>query len=148
MNKGGIRQPMPKGDVTEGLMGSMFPFDNRFMVVEIKGSDLLEALRMMATRGGDALSKEFKVEFTGNEEKARIVSAKLNGKKIDPNKTYRIGSIDYLINGGDHMAALGRGATLFVDTVHYGEHMKNYIKTLTKQGRVVDAKDVPRMIQK
>ncbi len=148
MNKGGIRQPMPKGNVTEGLMGSMFPFDNRFMVVEVKGSDLLEALRVMATRGGDAVSKEFKVEFSGSGENAKIVSAKLNGKKIDPKKTYRIGSIDYLINGGDHMEALGKGATLFVDTVPYGEHMKNHIKTLTKQNRVVDAKDEPRMINK
>ena len=46
------------------------------------------------------------------------------------------------------MDALGNGAKLFVDTVPYGEHMKNYIKTLTKQGRVVDAKDEPRMIKK
>ena len=148
MNKGGIRQPMPKGDVTEGLIGSMFPFDNRFMVVEVKGSDLLEALRVMATRGGDAVSKGFKVEFSGINESVKILSAKLNGKKIDPKKVYKIGSIDYLVNGGDHMDALGNGAKLFVDTVPYGEHMKNYIKTLTKQGRVVDAKDEPRMIKK
>lgn len=148
MNKGGIRQPMPKGNVSEGLMGSMFPFDNRFMVVEVKGSDLLEALRVMATRDGDAVSKEFKVEYAGTGEATRIVSAKLNGKKIDPKKTYKIGSIDYLINGGDHMEALGKGAKLFVDNIPYGEHMKNYIKTLTKQGRVVDANDVPRMVRK
>ena len=148
MNKGGIRQPMPKGDISEGLMGSMFPFDNRFMVVEVKGSDLLEALRVMATRGGDAVSKEFKVEFAGEGDNTRIVSAKLNGKKISPNKTYKIGSIDYLINVGDHMEALGKGAKLFVDTVPYGNHMKDYIKMLTKQGRVVDASDVARMYKK
>lgn len=148
MNKGGIRQPMPKGDVSEGLIGSMFPFDNRFMVVELTGKDLLEALRVMGTRGGDALSKGFKVEFTGTGENTRIVSAKLNGKKIDPKKTYKIGSIDYLVNGGDHMEAMGKGSTLYVDTVPYGNHMKDYIKMLTKQNRVVDASDVARMVSK
>ena len=148
MNKGGIRQPMPKGNVSEGLIGSMFPFDNRFMVVEISGSDLLEALRVMGTRGGDALSKGFKVEYAGSDANTRIVSAKLNGKKIDPKKTYKIGSIDYLVNGGDHMEALGKGAILFIDTVPYGNHMKNYIKSLTQQGRVIDANDVPRMVGK
>jgi len=148
MNKGGIRQPMPKGDVSEGLMGSMFPFDNRFMIVEVEGSDLLEALRVMATRGGDAVSKEFYVEYKGSEENPVITSAKLNGKKIKPNKIYKIGSIDYLINGGDHMEALGKGAKLFVDTVPYGEHMKNYIKKLTRENRVVDASDKPRMVHK
>ena len=148
MNKGGIRQSMPKGNVTEGLMLSMFPFDNRFMVVEVKGSDLLEALRVMATRGGDAVSKGFKVEFKGTQENPVITSAKLNGKKIDPNKTYLIGTIDYLANGGDHMDALGKGARPFVDTVPYGNHMIEYIKMLTKQGRVVDATDDVRMIHK
>lgn len=148
MNKGGIRQSMPKGDVTEGLIGSMFPFDNRFVVVEIKGRDLLEALRVMATRGGDALSKEFYVEYQGEKENAKIVTAKLKGKKINPNKTYLIGTIDYLANGGDHMDALGAGARPFVDNVAYGEHMKGYIKQLTLSGRVVDANDAPRMIKK
>jgi 2',3'-cyclic-nucleotide 2'-phosphodiesterase (5'-nucleotidase family) len=148
MNKGGIRQPMPKGDVTEGLMGSMFPFDNRFLVVEVKGSDLLEALRVMATRGGDAVSKGFQVEYTGSNDNPTISKAKLNGKKINPNKTYLIGTIDYLANGGDHMDALGKGARVFIDTVPYGEHMKDYIKKLTKEGRVVDASDAPRMIHK
>ncbi len=148
MNKGGIRQPMPKGDVTEGLMGSMFPFDNRFLVVEVKGSDLLEALRVMATRGGDAVSKGFQVEYTGSNDNPTISKAKLNGKKINPNKTYLIGTIDYLANGGDDMDALGKGARVFIDTVPYGEHMKDYIKKLTKEGRVVDASDAPRMIHK
>ncbi len=148
MNKGGIRQSMPEGNVTEGLIGSMFPFDNRFVVVEVTGSDLLEALRVMATRGGDALSKEFYVEYTGSDDNPKITTAKLGGKKIDPKKKYLIGTIDYLANGGDHMDALGKGARPFVDNVPYGEHMKNYIKTLTKSGRVVNATDKARMIKK
>ena len=148
MNKGGIRQSMPKGNVTEGLIGSMFPFDNRFVVVEVTGADLLEALRVMATRGGDALSKEFYVEYTGDESNPKITTAKLGGKKINPNKKYLIGTIDYLANGGDHMDALGKGARPFVDSVPYGEHMKSYIKQLTRSGRVVNATDVPRMKKK
>lgn len=148
MNKGGIRQPMPKGNVSEGLMGSMFPFDNRFMIIDVKGSDLLDALRVMAQRDGDAVSKEFKVEYTGTGDNTRIVSAKLNGKKINPNKNYKIGTIDYLANGGDHMDALGKGPKVFVDNIPYGEHMKDYIKKLTREGRVVDASSQPRMVRK
>ena len=51
MNKGGIRQDMPKGMVSEGLINSTFPFDNRFVVLDIKGKDLIEAFRVMANRG-------------------------------------------------------------------------------------------------
>ena len=84
----------------------------------------------------------------GSNDNPTISKAKLNGKKINPNKTYLIGTIDYLANGGDHMDALGKGARVFIDTVPYGEHMKDYIKKLTKEGRVVDASDAPRMIHK
>lgn len=145
MNKGGIRTDMRKGDVTEGLMMSMFPFDNRFVIMEISGADLLEALNVMASRGGDAVSKGVKVEFN---EAGKVTSAKLNGKKIDPKKTYVLGTIDYLANGGDYMTALKRGKRVFEDDVKYGDHMIQYVKDLTAAGRVIDSNDIPRMIKK
>ncbi|MBR5102635.1 MAG: 5'-nucleotidase C-terminal domain-containing protein, partial [Muribaculaceae bacterium] len=148
MNKGGIRVDMPLGVVTEGVIGSMFPFDNRFMVLEITGADLLEGLRVMATRGGDAVSKELKVEFKGEAEHAKIVSAKLNGKVIKPNKTYKFVTIDYLANGGDYMESFKNAKRLFVDDVKYGIHMLDYIKELEAKGKVIDAKDEPRMVKK
>ena len=145
MNKGGIRADMPKGDVTEGLMMSMFPFDNRFVVMELSGADLLEALNVMASRGGDAVSKGLKVEFNKD---GKVTSAKLNGKKIDPKKSYVIGTIDYLANGGDYMVPLTRGNRLFVDDVKYGDYIVDYVKDLTAKGKVIDAGDEARMVQK
>lgn len=145
MNKGGIRTDMHKGDITEGLMMSMFPFDNRFVVMELSGADLLEAFNVMASRGGDAVSRGVNVEFNKD---GKVTSAKLNGKKIDPKKTYVLGTIDYLANGGDYMTALKRGNRLFVDDVKYGGYMIDYIKQLTAKGKTVTSTDKPRMYQK
>lgn len=146
MNKGGIRNDMPKGNVTEGLMMSMFPFDNRFVVMEISGKDLLDALNVMASRGGDAISRGMKVEFN---KAGKVTKATLNGKKIDPKKTYVLGTIDYLANGGDYMTPLLKGNRLFVDDVKYGDHIINYIKNdLTAKGKAIDAGDQPRMYEK
>lgn len=145
MNKGGIRVDMPEGTVTEGVINSMFPFDNRFMVLKIKGQDLLDGLKVMASRDGDAISKELKVVYSGNKETAKIVSAKLNGKEIKPNQDYVFATIDYLANGGDYMTPFTKAERLFVDDVKYGDHMLRYVKQLKAAGKKIDAKDEVRM---
>ena len=44
---------------------------------------------------------------------------------------------------------LGRdGKVLFTDTEPYGEHMLEYVKQLTAQGKIIDAKDTPRFVKK
>lgn len=142
MNRGGIRVDMPQGTVTEGVLMSMFPFDNRFVVLEINGQDLLDALKVMAGRGGDAMSKELKVTYN---EKGEVTSAKLNGKKIDPQKNYKMVTIDYLANGGDYMDPLEKANRLFVDDQKYGNHIINYVKNLSKRGKKIDSVDEVRM---
>lgn len=145
MNKGGIRVDMPKGVVTEGLLGSMFPFDNRFVVLEMPGTELLESIKLMCGRGGDAVSRELRATFN---DKGEMTSASLNGKKIDPKKTYIVATIDYLANGGDYMEPMTRCKRLFVDTQKYGNHILNYVKSLQAQGKKIDAKDEVRIRMK
>lgn len=89
-NKGGLRVTWAPGDVSEGAAIDMMPFQNKIVVLEISGKDLAEAFDVMAARGGDAV--------------AGITSK----SQIDPAKTYRIATIDYLANGGDYMAPLTR----------------------------------------
>ena len=144
MNKGGIRQDMPKGDVSEGLINSIFPFNNRFMVIDVTGQQLLDALKVMTRRGGDAISKELKVVYKGNS----IVSAKVNGKNVTPKATYTMATIDYLANGGDYMTSLKSAKRLWVDDKPYSVHVLNYVKGLTAKGKKIDATDEVRMMQK
>ena len=142
MNKGGIRIDMPQGTVTEGVIGSMFPFDNRFVVLEMPGNELLESIRMMCGRGGDAVSKELRATYN---DKGEVVKATVKGKKIDPNKTYIVATIDYLANGGDYMTPMTRCKRLFVDTQKYGNHILTYVKALEAAGKKIDAKDEVRI---
>ena len=142
MNKGGIRTDMPKGTVTEGLIGSMFPFDNRFVVLEMPGTELIESLKLMCGRGGDAVSKELKATYN---KKGELVKATIKGKKIDPNKTYIVATIDYLANGGDYMTPMTRCKRLFTDSQKYGNHILEYVKRLEAAGKKIDAKDEVRI---
>ena len=142
MNKGGIRTDMPKGTVTEGVLGSMFPFDNRFVVLEMPGQELIESIKLMCGRGGDAVSKELKATYNA---KGELIKATVKGKKIDPKKTYIVATIDYLANGGDYMTPMTRCKRLFVDTQKYGNHILDYVKKLQAAGKVIDAKDEVRI---
>jgi 5'-nucleotidase len=145
MNKGGIRTDMPKGVVTEGVIGSMFPFDNRFVVLEMPGTELLESLKLMCGRGGDAVSKELKATYNA---KGEMTKATIKGKKIDPKKTYIVATIDYLANGGDYMTPMTRCNRLFVDTQKYGNHILEYVRALEAAGKMIDAKDEVRIQKK
>ncbi len=144
MNKGGIRIDMPAGVVSEGVISSMFPFDNRYVVIEISGQGLLDALKVMARRDGDAVSKELAVTYN---DKGELISAKLNGKKIDPKKTYNVGTIDYLANGGDYMESFTKAPRLWTDGVKYGVHVLEYVKDLEAAGKLIEAKDEWRMVK-
>lgn len=145
MNKGGLRCDMPKGTVTEGVIGSMFPFDNRFVVLEMPGNELIESIKLMCGRGGDAVSKELSATYN---DKGELMSAKLNGKNIDSKKTYIVATIDYLANGGDYMTPMTRCKRLFVDTQKYGNHILNYVKQLQARGKKIDAKEDVRIKKK
>lgn len=144
MNAGGIRQPMNKGAISEGLISSMFPFDNRIEILKIKGSDLLDAFKAMAMRGGDLVSQEVAIKFKKGGE---IVSAKVNGKDVKADKIYYVATIDYLANGGDYMYPLKRAEKVFSDGTPYGKYILQYIKDLTAKGQKVDASDVRRMVR-
>ena len=142
MNKGGIRADVPQGTVTEGVIGSMFPFDNRFVVLEMPGNELIETIKVMCGRGGDAVSKELQATYN---DKGELIKASLKGKKIDPKKTYIVATIDYLANGGDYMVPMTHCKRLFVDTQKYGNHILEYVKKLEASGKKINADDVVRI---
>lgn len=103
-NRGGIRRGLPKGTITQGQIQSMLPFNNKVVVLEIKGSDLLDAFQVMTGSYGAGVSDEVTVVTNSPNGVLPII----NGEALDPDKTYKIATIDYLANGGDYMEPLTR----------------------------------------
>lgn len=130
MNKGGIRRSLPKGDITQGQIIMMQPFDNRIVVEEIKGSDLAEAFDVMASRGGDGVSRGVEAVFDPSTRKCTSVT--INGAPIDPERIYRLATIDYLANGGDYMKPLTRGTQIAKSSRVVYADLIDYIKSIKK----------------
>lgn len=133
VNKGGIRRSLPKGAVTEGMIMMMMPFNNSVLVMDIKGSDLKDAMDVMGIRGGDGVSRE--VNATMGPD-GRCVSILIGGQPIDPDKIYRLATIDYLANGGDYMEPLTRGKVVSrSDRVLYDD-LIDWLRVTNKRKKV------------
>lgn len=145
LNKGGIRRGLPKGTVTEGQVITMIPFNNRVQVIDIKGSDILLALLQMARIGGSGVSKGVEVAFTAKTDStdAAIVSATLDGQPIDPDRTYRVATIDYLAKGGDYMPTLANHTFVTASEDELYKDMLTYLRK--NKGRKIKPSDTVRM---
>lgn len=142
-NKGGLRRSLLKGDVTEGMIIDMMPFTNRVTVLDLKGSDLAEALDVMALRGGDGVSQGVEVIF--DPETHKCISVMINGQPLDPQRTYRVATIDYLANGGDYMTPLKRGSKIAQsDTVVFND-LLTYLASKKMKGKQIDPPVKARM---
>ncbi len=107
MNRGGLRRSLPKGDISEGQIIMMMPFYNYIDVIDINGSDLLDAFDVTAAFGGQGVSRN--VQAVVNPASKKAVEVLVDGKPIDPDRTYRLATIDYLSAGGDYMKPLTKG---------------------------------------
>lgn len=140
INNGGLRTSLSQGTITKGEIIQIMPFDNRAVVIEIKGSDLLDALKVMGSRNGDGVSANVKVTYSKADNS--ILSATINGKAISPDTVYALATIDYLSNGGDYMAPLKNGKliavsenVLYDDVINMLQHGKLKGKKLKADNR-------------
>lgn len=143
MNRGGIRCGIPAGPVTQGRIMMMLPFDNRIRILEIKGSDLLEAFDIMASRGGDGISRSARAVIDPTSHKCSSVT--IDGEPIDPEKSYLVATIDYLANGGDYMKPLTRARTVAEsDEILYESLIGQFLHGPLK-GKKLNPDETPRM---
>ncbi len=134
-NFGGIRASMPGGEITSFDIISIFPFDNKLMIIDLEGKYVRELMENFAKRG--------RVEAMGGVrlkiEKPNLLECTVGGEPIDDSKVYKLVTIDFLLGGGDSVYALKYGT----DTVDTGVYMRNvvidYIKGLAAQGKKVEA---------
>lgn len=126
VNKGGIRRGLPAGHITKEHILTMLPFDNKLVVMEIKGSDLKAAFDVFAQRNGDGISAGF------------------NPAEIAPDRTYTLVTIDYLANGGDYLTTLPNGKVIARSALRLDETMIDYI--LSQKGKNIKYNDRKRRL--
>lgn len=96
INYGGVRAPLPKGNITVGNIFEVMPFDNLLVLQEMNGKVLQVFLDKIAARGGWPIAG---IEMKIQDKKA--IDVKIQGKPLEENKIYVIANSDYVATGGD-----------------------------------------------
>ena len=146
---GGIRANIERGDITYGDILDVFPFGNEVCVMEVTGQQLLDALEWTSRsipgeNGGflqvSGMSYEIDVSVPsgciadengmciGIEGERRVKNVMVGGEPIDPQKTYTVASIDYILKqNGDGITAFD-GAKVLRDGIMIDNQLLiNYI---------------------
>jgi len=98
INIGGLRKSIGKGVITRSDIYELMPFDNKLVVVELKGSDVKLMLDYIARTGGTPVSG-----IKMGIENKKPISVNINGKVFDSERKYIVLTNDYLADGGDDM---------------------------------------------
>ncbi|QLB13382.1 5'-nucleotidase/UDP-sugar diphosphatase [Bisgaardia hudsonensis] len=128
MNSGGVRDSIPAGDITYKDVLKVQPFANTITVVEMKGSDLLKYLNVVATKPVDTGAYAQFANISMRIGKNKVSRVRIGGKPLVLNKTYRFTVPSFNAAGGDGYPKVTDNAgyvnTGFVDA----EVLKDYIE--------------------
>ena len=138
-NVGGIRADLTKGEVTYGDILDVAPFENKISFVTLTGEQLMELFSQIASTGGEGVSHGTELVITRD---GKLLSARLHGQEIDPQQSYRVATINYLLEGNDKMLAFRKGSNKVApaaDDNNTRYLIMNYFKEKAAKGEVVDA---------
>ncbi|HEY3530120.1 MAG TPA: 5'-nucleotidase C-terminal domain-containing protein [Nocardioides sp.] len=105
------------GVVTYAEANNVLPFVNNIWTVDLTGSDLEQVLEEQWQPAGASrpylnlgLSDNVQVTLDPSQpEGQRVTSVRINGKRLDPDKTYTVCTFSFLGTGGDNFSAFTNG---------------------------------------
>ena len=131
INMGGIREDMPDGEVLLGDIFAMLPFENYLCYLELKGADLRAMLEKIANHV-EALSG-VTMEIKGR----KAVKILVGGGPIKDDSVYGFATIDFLLSGGDGIAAAKNARCLIQTDVLMRDAVLPYLRELTAAGKPI-----------
>ncbi len=131
VNRGGLRNNLPKGEIRVLNIFELMPFDNEMVLVQIKGDKLLDGLKTIL---------EKKHSFFGIELTVKngvIIESSINGNPIDKSKTYSVVTSDYIANGGDSFNFLKNPIAIRASGTKIRDAIIEYCIELNKNGKQI-----------
>ncbi|MBN1639915.1 MAG: bifunctional metallophosphatase/5'-nucleotidase [Anaerolineae bacterium] len=115
-NDGGIRADLDAGPITYAEMYAILPFDNALVGLDMKGAQVREMLEngMESSSSGIQVSG---LSFSYSLNKARgrrIVDVTVGGARLDPDRIYRVVTIDYLQTHPQYRLSMGMGTNVMI----------------------------------
>jgi 2',3'-cyclic-nucleotide 2'-phosphodiesterase (5'-nucleotidase family) len=129
-NSGGLRNPLPEGNIYRYKIFELMPFENALVTVKFTGADMQNFFDYVAAGGGDPISG---ARFTIDNKKAVDIS--INGKSFDSSKEYVVLTSDYMANGGDGGAIFYKNIARKDYTYKLRDALLDYLADLQENGK-------------
>jgi 5'-nucleotidase / UDP-sugar diphosphatase len=110
-NGGGIRADIPKGKITLEQVYTLLPFDNVLVVMDLTGNQIRQILEQNADSEHAILQiSGMAVQYDITRAVgSRITEVNVADKTLEPGKSYRVATNDFLAAGGDQYSTFKDG---------------------------------------
>jgi 2',3'-cyclic-nucleotide 2'-phosphodiesterase (5'-nucleotidase family) len=135
LNNGGLRNSLPKGNITKGNVFELMPFENELIVLKINGAVAKKIFNFIASKDGAPVSG---VRFGIKDKEA--VNIFINNQPFDSTKTYKAVTSDYLANGGDQLFFLANEKERETFNLKVRDAIIQYLQMKSKVGEHIFVK--------
>lgn len=102
-NFGGLRAPLPQGNITVGHIYELMPFENTIAVLRLTGSQVREMANQIAVRGGEPVSGiRFRIQD------GRAVDILVGTEPLRDDRSYWVATNSFMADGGDGISVFLR----------------------------------------
>ena len=101
VNEGGLRVPLAAGPILMRHAYELLPFENFVVVLSLTGAQMERLADEIAITTGEPIAG-WTMQLDGED----AVGVLVGGEPIDPEGTYRLATVDYLVNGGGDWSVL------------------------------------------
>lgn len=142
LNNGGLRNSLPKGNITRGNVFELMPFENTVVIITINGSEVKELIDFIATKGGVPVSGlRMKIK---NRMASEVM---INGKPVDLNQRYTVSTSDYLANGGDNMTFFSKAVHMTSTGKKVRDAIMEHLSEENQKGNTIVVKEDGRICE-
>jgi 2',3'-cyclic-nucleotide 2'-phosphodiesterase (5'-nucleotidase family) len=125
LNYGGLRVPLPDGEITYSRVYELLPFENEMVVITLSGEKTYELFRYLSAATVGMPISGARLTIKDNQP----IEITIHDQAFDINRNYKVLTSDYLAGGGDSME-------FFLQSINYEllgirvrdaiiEHMQN-----------------------
>lgn len=101
LNRGGLRIPIPEGDITVGTMFELMPFENYITLLRFDGRQIRQLANELAIEGGEPVSG-LRMRIDGD----RATDLLINDDRVRPERMYWVATNNWLADGGGPLPTL------------------------------------------
>jgi len=148
-NGGGIRNPVPSGDISFGDLLSIQPFGNTVVTFDLTGAQLQEAMENSVSRVEDGSGRFMQISGmtlkwdSSQPAGSRVVEITVGGAPLDKAKVYSVATNSFVAGGGDGYEVFTRAQNFFDTQFVDVDVVADFVRSAgtispTTDGRIVD----------